>query len=348
MNFESKSFDLNQPFQTLVIAEVGVNHNGDISLAERLVDVAIEAGADIVKFQAFKSEKEISKFAAKAPYQEETTDALNQLEMCKALELSESDLRHLKKYCEKKEMPFLCTAFDFDSVDFLTDDLKVKSIKIGSAEVTNLPMLEYIGSKKVGVILSTGASTLVEAGQAVEALLAGGCPELALFHCVSSYPTPPEQANLKAMNTLRDAFRLPVGFSDHTEGVAVAIAAAAIGAFAIEKHFTLDKNLPGPDHRASIEPHELKALVDGVRTANMALGDGIKRPMACELPNLNLIRKSLVAVGNLKKGTRLERDMLEIKRPAAGLLPSDLKNVLGLTLNKDIEDDAPIQWSDLS
>lgn len=348
MDFGSRSYNFSPEEGTIVIAEVGVNHNGDVKLAEKLVDVAIEAGAHIVKFQAFNSEKEISKFAAKTPYQQETTSSEgNQLEMCKALELSPKELLHLKEYCEKRKMPFLCAAFDFGSVDALTDVLKVKSMKIASSEVTNLPMLEYIGKKKVGVILSTGASTLTEVGVAIDTLISAGCPELILLHCVSSYPTPPEQANLRAMETMRRAYGVPVGFSDHTQGVDVAITAAALGAAAIEKHFTLDCNMEGPDHRASIEPHELKALVQGVKVANVSQGDGIKRPAPCEEPNLMLIRKSLVAVGNLKKGTRLTREMLDMKRPAGGALPADLHKVIGRTLAIDIEDDAPIQWNEL-
>jgi N,N'-diacetyllegionaminate synthase len=348
MDFGSRSYCFTPEEGTIVIAEVGVNHNGDVKLAETLVDVAIEAGAHIVKFQAFNSEKEISKFAAKTPYQQETTSSDgNQLEMCKALELAPSELLHLKAYCEKRNMPFLCAAFDFGSVDALTDVLKVKSMKVASSEVTNLPMLEYIGKKKVGVILSTGASTLVEVGVAIDTLKAAGCPELILLHCVSSYPTPPEQANLRAMETLRRAYGVPVGFSDHTQGVDVAITAAALGAAAVEKHFTLDCNMEGPDHRASIEPHELKALVRGVRTANVSLGDGVKRPTPCEAPNLDLIRKSIVIVGDQKKGTRLTRQMLDMKRPAGGALPADLNKIIGRTLAVDVEDDAPVRWKDL-
>lgn len=349
MRFESAEFDFTRPDATIVIAEVGVNHNGDPGLARRMVDVAREAGADVVKFQAFKSEKEISKYAAKAPYQEETTSSAgNQLDMCKALELSGAALRELKGYCAALSMPFLCAAFDFDSVDLLVDELKVASLKVASSEVTNLPFLQYIGTKRKGVILSTGASTLMEVGSAVEALLASGCPELVLLHCVSSYPAPPAQVNLRAMDTLRRAFGLPVGFSDHTAGIEVPIAAAALGAAAVEKHFTLDRNMPGPDHRASVEPGELAALVRGVRSANVALGSGLKRPAACELPNLPLIRKSLVAARNLRKGVVLARDMIELKRPQGGIEPRDLDKVLGLKLNRDVEEDAPITWNDLA
>lgn len=349
MHLESAEFDFSRVDRTVVIAEVGVNHNGDPALARRMVDVAREAGADVVKFQAFKSEKEISRYAPKALYQEENTGPEGgQLELCKALELSGEALRSLKDYCAELRMPFLCTAFDFDSVDLLCGELKVAAIKIGSAEVTNLPFLEYIGTRRVAAILSTGASTLAEVGAAVQALRAGGCRELALLHCVSSYPAPAEQVNLRAMATLRQAFGVPVGFSDHTPGYAVAIAAAALGACAVEKHFTTDRNLPGPDHLASVEPHELKALVAGVRIANRALGDGVKAPAACELPNLPLIRKSLVAARDLPAGTKLARDMIEIKRPQGGIEPADLGRLLGRRLKAAVREDMPIRWDDLA
>lgn len=349
MNFGSRSFDFADVGKTVVIAEVGVNHNGNPDTAKRMIDAALAAGADIVKFQAFRSEKEISKYAKKTPYQEETTSSEgNQLEMCKDLELSGPALREMKEYCATVGIPFLCSAFDFDSVDLLLDELKVESLKVASSEVTNLPFLQYIGSRKIGVILSTGGSTLVEVGAAVETLLESGCPELVLLHCVSSYPAPHDQVNLRAIGTLKEAFGLPVGFSDHTTGVEVAIAAAALGAVAVEKHFTLDRTMPGPDHRASLEPDELAALVRGVRVANLALGSAIKRPSACELPNLHLIRKSLVAAANLKKGTCLTREMIEIKRPQGGIEPGDLSKVLGLTLTRDVEEDAALTWEDFA
>jgi N,N'-diacetyllegionaminate synthase len=349
MHFESREFDFSKPDQVVVIAEVGVNHNGDPKLAMRMVDAAIGAGVDIIKFQVFKSEKEISKFAAKTPYQLETTsDQGNQLEMCKALELSGTALKQLKDYCASRRTGFLCSAFDFDSVDLLVGELKVRAIKIASSEVTNLPFLEYIGSRKVGVILSTGASTLAEVGAAVRSLRQAGCPELALLHCVSSYPTPDEQVNLRAMATMREAFGLPVGFSDHTTGISVPCAAAALGACAIEKHFTLDRNMEGPDHRASVEPGELAAMAAAVRSANAALGSPIKQPSACELPNLQLIRKSLVAARDLTRGTQLAREMIEIKRPAGGIQPADLAKVIGRTIIRDLGEDVLLQWDDLA
>lgn len=348
MNFESKNYNFIDAKETVVIAEIGVNHNGDSKIAKQMINAAVKAKADIVKFQAFRSEKEISKFAVKAPYQEENqSDYANQLDMCKALELSSTTLKEMKSYCAEVNMPYLCAAFDFDSVDFLVDDLKVKTIKVPSGEITNIPFLQYIGSKEKGVILSTGASTLTEVGLAVETLIKSGCPELVLLHCVSSYPAPYDQLNLKAISAMKAAFGLPVGFSDHSIGHQAAIVAATLGAVAIEKHFTLDKKMQGPDHKASIEPDELADLVKGVKIANSVIGDGIKKLAISELPNLDLIRKSLVAATHLPKGTRLTREMIEIKRPVGGIEPADLNKILGLELKNDILEDAPIRWEDL-
>ena len=349
MKFGAFEFDFRNPDQTVVVAEVGVNHNGSVDTALHMIDAAVAAGAHVVKFQAFRAEKEISKFAAKTPYQEETTSAEgNQLEMCRALELSPAGLRAVEARCKAIGVGFLCAAFDFESADLLLDDLEVRSIKIASSEVTNLPLLEHIGKRGRGVVLSTGASTLAEVASAVDTLRKARCPELVLLHCVSSYPAPHDQANLRAMETLRRAFDLPVGFSDHTTGCEVAVTAAALGAVMVEKHFTLDRNMPGPDHRASIEPDELAALVRGVRIANVSLGSPIKQPVACELPNLTLIKKSLVAASDLARGTRLTRSHIEIKRPQGGIAPADLGKVIGLTLKRDIPEDALITWDDLA
>jgi len=267
--------------------------------------------------------------------------------MCKALEMSASTLREMKEYCAVRKMPFLCSAFDFESVDLLVDDLKVQTIKVASSEVTNIPFLKYIGERKMAVVLSSGASTLAEVGLAVQALREAGCRELMLFHCVSSYPAPYDQINLRAMATMNNAFGLPVGFSDHTIGSAAAIAAAALGAVAIEKHFTLDCTMEGPDHRSSIEPKEMAELVQGVKIADQAQGSSIKEPAPCEQPNRHLIRKSLVTAANLSKGTRLTREMIEIKRPQGGIEPMDIEKIIGLTINKDIEEDAHITWGDI-
>jgi len=348
MRFGVKDFAFAEGDPCVVIAEIGVNHNGNPDIAKQLIDVAIHAKVDIVKFQVFKSEKEISRYAPKAPYQEETTSSEGgQLEMCKALELSCDVLKDMQKYCTKRSIGFLCTPFEWDSVDLLVDELEAETIKIPSGEITNLPFLEHIGSKCKAVVLSTGASTLAETGLAVETLQKAGCEELLLLHCVTSYPAKIADANLRVMKTMREAFCFPVGFSDHTLGINVPIAAAALGASAIEKHFTLDRNMPGPDHRASVEPDELATMVLGIHEAHLALGSTVKQPQPCELPNLNLVRKSLVASRALKAGERLTRDTIEIKRPALGIQPADLAKVMGMTLTADIKEDTPIRWEDL-
>jgi N,N'-diacetyllegionaminate synthase len=347
MNLGSREFDFIQTDHTIIIAEIGVNHNGDPALAEKLVDAAVQAGADAVKFQAFCAAKEISKYAAKAAYQQATTFGGTQLEMCQAFELDAAVLKGLKNYCASVKIGFLCSVFDFDTLDMLVDEVQVETIKIPSGEITNLPMLKYIGGKNMAAFLSTGASTLAEVELAVAALLQSGCPDLVLFHCVSSYPAPYECVNLRAMRTLREKFGLQVGFSDHTLGIQTAIAAAALGAVAIEKHLTLDRTMAGPDHQASIEPQELAELVKGVKIANLVLGSPLKQPVACEAANLPLIRKSLVAGVDLPRGSKLSRELVAIKRPSGGIEPEDLERVIGRTVKRDIAADTLLQWEDL-
>jgi len=349
MDFGARSYSFSQHEPPVVIAEVGVNHNGDPALARRLLDAAVEAGADIVKFQAFRTEREISRFAALAPYQGAAVpDAGSQFELCKALELAQPALAELQRRCQERGAGFLCSVFDTESFDFVFDGLGAKAVKLGSGELTNLPMLEHIARRGAQVILSTGGSTLAETGAAVATLRDSGCQELVLLHCVSSYPAPVSEINLRAMETLRRAFGLPVGFSDHTLGVEAALAAAALGAVAIEKHLTLDRGMKGPDHRASALPEELRRLADGVKTAWSALGDGEKRPASCEAANLPLIRKSLVAARRLEKGTRLTRELIDIKRPAHGIAPGELARVLGRELRHPLEADEPITWTSLA
>ncbi len=349
MHFESADFDFATVRHPVIIAEVGVNHNCDATIARKMVDAAIDAGADVIKFQRFIAAIEISTFAEKAEYQQNSTgEAGSQLEMCQALELPDDELRAMKDYCAQRKMPFLCTAFEHDSVDFLVDELGLSSLKVPSPEITNIPLLQQIGGKQVGVLLSTGASTLAEVAVAIETLRDAGCPEIALMHCVSEYPTPPDQANLKAMHTLRDAFQLPAGFSDHTAGCEIAIAAAALGACVIEKHFTLDRNMPGPDHQASIEPDELAALVKGTRAAAAAVGTGVKKPMPCEMGNRPLIQKGLVCnVEHLTPGTVLTEEMIGVKRPwtPGGIAPADLQKVVGMQLTEEVSYDQPLSWS---
>jgi N,N'-diacetyllegionaminate synthase len=349
LDFFARQFAFSENDPPVVIAEAGVNHNGDVNLAKRLIDVAADAGAPIVKFQAFKTEKEISRFAELAPYQKETSpDAQSQFDLCKALELGFGDFRALKQHADACGIGFLCSVFDFDSIDFIADDLKAKAVKVASGEVTNAPLLDYVARKKLAVILSTGASTLAEVAEAVATLKKSGCPEIVLLHCVSNYPAPANELNLSAMRTLKTELGLPVGFSDHSMGNTAAIAAAAMGAVAIEKHFTLDRAMTGPDHKASSEPSELKQLVDDLAQVHAARGDGVKQPMPSESENRPLIRRSLVAAGALAKGTVLTRAMIEIKRPADGIDPRRLQDAIGRKLIRDLRDDEPIRWSDLA
>jgi sialic acid synthase SpsE len=348
VDFFARSFSFADGEPPVLIAEAGVNHNGDLGLARRLIDAAVEAGAQIVKFQAFKTEKEISRFAELAPYQKDAApDAQSQFDLCKALELGFSEFRALKEHCGRSGIGFLCSVFDFDSIDFIADELKAPAVKVASGEITNTPLLEYVGGKKLAVILSTGASTLEEVGEAIATLRRAGCPELVLLHCVSNYPAPADQLNLRAMLTLKREFGLPVGFSDHSMGNTAAIAAIALGGVTIEKHLTLDRTMEGPDHKASAEPHELKQLRDDMMLVHAALGDGIKRPMPSEEANLPLIRRGLVANGPLAKGTTIEASMIEVKRPADGIEPRRLQEAIGRRLARDLRDDEPIRWSDL-
>lgn len=327
-----------------IIAEAGVNHNGDISLAKQLVEVAAKAGADAVKFQTFKAENVVTRTASKAEYQREVTDITHsQLEMLKRLELSEQGFAELKDYCDQRDILFMSTPHDQESVDFL-DQLGVSLFKIGSGDITNIPHLQHIARKGKPVILSTGVSTLGEVEEAVETILAAGNEKLILLHCVSSYPASAEDCNLRAMQTLENAFKLPVGFSDHTLGIEVSLAAVALGACVIEKHFTLDRTLPGPDHQASLEPAELNQLIQGIRTVEKALGNGLKRPSPEELRNRAVIRKSLVAACHIPAGTIIRDYMIKIKRPGTGLAPKFKVEVIGRRARVDIAEDQLIEW----
>ena len=312
-----------------IVAEAGVNHNGDINLAKRLVDVAKEAGADAVKFQTFTAEEIVTESAEKAPYQKETTGAEeSQFEMIKRLELSEKDFGELFTYAQEKGIIFLSSPFDKGSVDLL-DELGVPAFKIPSGEITNLPLLKYIARKKKPVILSTGMATFGEIEEALAAIRQEGVDEIILLHCVSCYPARIEDMNLRVMGTLRQAFGLPVGLSDHSLGITVPIAAVALGAYAIEKHFTLDKKLPGPDHRASLEPGELKEMVKALRDVEKALGNGIKRPTVEEEENKKVGRRSIVARVDIPAGAVITEEMLAIKRPGGGLEPKFISLLIG-------------------
>lgn len=326
-----------------IIAEAGVNHNGDIGLACRLVDVAVSAGANAVKFQTFRAENVISKNAPKAAYQEKTTGSSeSQLEMVKKLELPFEAFRELQDYCKKRGIVFLSTPFDEESLDFLKK-LDLPYFKIPSGEITNFPFLEKIARQGKPLIISTGMSTLDEVKQAVAVVKNAGNTGIILLHCVSNYPAKPEDANLKAMETMRSAFGLPVGFSDHTPGIEVALAAVALGASVIEKHFTLDRSLPGPDHQASLSPQELMMLVQGIRIVEKALGTGVKQPAVSEKNTAEVARKSLVATKAIFPGTILTREMIAIKRPGTGLSPSQLETILGRKVREALKADDLIQ-----
>ena len=320
----------------LVIAEAGVNHNGSLEMALRLIDAAADAGADIVKFQTFKAEEVVSPIAPKADYQVQTTGGSeSQLEMVKKLELQPEAFRQIERRCRERGIVFMSTPFDKGSVDLLKD-LGVVAFKIGSGELTNLPFLSYVAAQGKPMILSTGMSNLDEVAAAVGAVRAAGNRELVILHCVSNYPAAPSSVNLRVMKTLEDEFGVPVGYSDHTEGIAIPLAAVALGACIVEKHFTLDRSLPGPDHRASLEPHELAAMMRGIRTVEAALGDGIKQPAAEELNTAAVARRSLVAACDLQAGTVLLDAMVAIRRPGTGLPPSALLQLVGRCLRQDV------------
>lgn len=332
------------PSRPFVIAEAGVNHDGKRDLALRLVDIAAEAGADAVKFQTFRPEKLVSRAAPKAAYQKKSTGPEGgQLEMLKRLSLGQDDHKAVLERCRERGIEFLSTPFDEDSADFL-DELGVRMFKLGSGELTNLGLLAHVARKGKPMLVSTGMSTLEEVSAAVDAIRENGSPPLALLHCVSDYPARPEDANLLAMTTLAERFGLPVGFSDHTPGIEVSVAAAALGARIIEKHFTSDKTLPGPDHSMSLDPGELSALVRSVRSAASALGDGDKSPRPSEEDTRRAARRSLVLTRGLKAGDRLTADALTAKRPGTGIPPSELRDVVGKTLRADAPEDAVLDW----
>ncbi|HMH12525.1 MAG TPA: N-acetylneuraminate synthase [Edaphobacter sp.] len=323
-------------FPCLVIAEAGVNHNGSLDRALRLVEIAAKAGADIVKFQTFKSEEVISPVAPKADYQIQTTgDSESQLEMVKKLELPPEAFQAIARHCRECGIVFLSTPFDNDSADLL-QGLGVVAFKVSSGELTNLPFLTYLAQKEKPLILSTGMANLAEVTTAVECVRATGNNELVVLHCVSNYPAAPSSVNLRAMKTLEDVLGTPVGYSDHSEWLAIPVGAAALGACVIEKHFTLDRGLPGPDHRASLEPAELAAMVRGIRDVQAALGDGLKRPAPEELNTAAVARRSLVAACDLNAEMILTGAMVAIRRPGTGLPPSALSQVIGRRLKQDV------------
>lgn len=328
--------------RTFVIAEAGVNHNGDPALARALVDVAVAAGADAVKFQTFTVNRLLTRRAAKAEYQQRATGSeQSQYEMLARLEISPSDHEMLFAHCADAGIEFMSTPFDPESARYLKR-LGVRRIKISSGDVTNLPMLEVVGALGLPVVLSTGMADMAEVEAAVATLRGAGTTDLAVLQCVSNYPADPALTNLKVMDTFARAFGAPVGLSDHSTGLAVSIAAVARGAAYIEKHFTLDRTLPGPDHQASLLPDELRALVAAIRDVEAALGDGVKRPAPSELPVRDVARKSLVAARDLPGGAVLTREDLDVLRPGTGLSPAALPAVLGRRTARAISHHTPI------
>ncbi|WP_297210947.1 MULTISPECIES: N-acetylneuraminate synthase [Thermodesulfovibrio] len=331
--------------KTYIISEVGVNHNGSMELAKLLIDKAKEVGADAVKFQTFRAENLVRTDAKKADYQIKRTLAdESQYEMLKKLELSFDDFIELKRYAETKNIDFLSSPFDIESARFLKR-LNLKTFKIPSGEVTNYPLLREIGSYGVKVILSTGMCSLCEVEQALNVLIEAGTKrdEITVLHCNSEYPSPYDDVNLKAMITIKEAFKVNVGYSDHTLGIEVPIAAVALGATVIEKHFTLDKNLPGPDHTASLDPEEFQMLVKAIRNVEKSFGDGIKRPSPSEMRNIKIVRKSIVAKRDIKKGEVFSEDNLTTLRPADGICPMRWKEIIGKVAKRDFKKSEAIE-----
>ena len=333
--------------KTLIIAEAGVNHNGDFALAKQLVDEAKKAGADIVKFQTCIAENVISRYADKAEYQKKTTgEADSQLEMVRKLMLTYDEYGLLKKYCDELGIIFLSTAFDLPSVDYL-HSIGMKMWKIPSGEITNLPLLIKIAKLHEPIIMSTGMSNLDEVKDAVKVLKDNGATDITLLHCTTEYPAPYEDVNLEAMKTLSDTFNVKVGYSDHTQGIEIPIAAVAKGAKVIEKHFTLDRNMEGPDHKASLEPNELKQMVDSIRNVEKAIGDGIKKVSPSELKNQGIARKSIVASTKINKGDIFSEDNITTKRPGTGINPMAWFDILGKKAKHDYEEDYLIEMDEL-
>jgi len=325
----------------MIIAEAGVNHNGSIELAEKLIDVAAEAGANFVKFQTFKAETLVTQTADKAEYQKEISDTdESQFEMIKKLELDRAAHEELIGYCSQKNIQFLSTAFDHNSIDLL-DEFNIPLFKIPSGEITNLPYLRHIGKMGKPIIMSTGMSTLDEVRDALNILIESGTEkeQITILHCNTEYPTPMKDVNLKAMLTIKDELGVNIGYSDHTLGIEVPIAAVAMGATIIEKHFTLDRNMAGPDHAASLEPGELRAMVVAIRNIEKAMGDGIKKLSSSETKNISVARKSIMAKMSIKKGELFTEENLTVKRPGTGISPMEWDTVIGKAASSDYEMD---------
>ena len=331
--------------QTLIIAEAGVNHNGDIELAKKLIDVAVNAGADFVKFQTFNADRLATHAAKKAEYQAQTTDRNEtQHEMLRRLELTPAMHHELIAHCKMRKIGFFSTGFDIESVDFLAS-LGQNLFKIPSGEITNLPYLRHIGRLKKPIILSTGMSNIPEIESAIKALEQAGTlrSNITVLHCTTEYPTPMCDVNLRAMQSIQTKLGVAVGYSDHTLGIEIAVASVAMGATVIEKHFTLDRTLPGPDHKASLEPAELKTMVSSIRNIELALGDGVKQLAPSEAKNILVARKSIVASKDIQIGEIFSTENLTVKRPGTGISPMRWDEVIGLTANRDYASDELIQ-----
>ena len=330
---------------TYIISEAGVNHNGNLDLALKLCDAAKEAGVDCVKFQTWQTEKIVTRKAEKATYQSENThDAEeSQFDMLKKLELSYDDFRIVQEHCKRIGIDFLSTPDEEYSLAFLMNELNLPLIKIGSGEVTNIPYLRQMASYGKSIILSTGMATLAQVATAYDTLLAAGAPSLALLHCTTNYPCPMDEVNLRAMQTMKEAFKCKVGYSDHTMGTEIPIAAVAMGAEIIEKHFTLDRNMEGPDHKASLEPQELKYMVDCIRNIEVAFGDGIKRPNPSEVEISKVVLKSIVAKVPINKGETLTANNMTIKRAGSGIPAAHWDMIVGTKALRDYDIDEPIK-----
>ncbi len=325
-----------------IIAEAGVNHNGDVNLAYKLIDVAKEAGVDCIKFQTFKSHNLVSKIAQKADYQKTTTGDGSQKDMLKQLELSYNEFLGLKEYCDNIGIDFLSTPFDFESIDFL-NSLDMPFWKIPSGEVTNYPYLVALATTGKPVVMSTGMCDIKEIEDALKTLKENGTKEIKLLHCNTEYPTPFEDVNLRALQSMRERFNLEIGYSDHTKGIEVPIAAVALGATIIEKHFTLDRNMEGPDHKASLEPDELKRMVKAIRHIESSMGTGEKKPSPSELKNIPIARKSIVAKKDISEGEIFTIDNITVKRPGTGISPMKWNEVLGMKAVKSFREDDLIE-----
>lgn len=329
--------------KVFIIAEAGVNHNGDLKIAKRLVDEAAKAGVDAVKFQTFKAENIVCKNAAKADYQKATTNAeQSQFEMLKKLELTEAMHKQLIEYCKEKGILFLSTPFDLESIDYLAQT-GMEIMKIPSGEITNYPYLRKIAQTGKRVILSTGMSSIEEVKAAIAILRDHGASDISILHCNTEYPTPFEDVNLNAMKTLYDELGVEVGYSDHTLGIEIPVAAVAMGAKIIEKHFTLDKTMEGPDHKASLEPHELQDMVRAIRNVEMALGTGIKQPSVSEQKNITIARKSIVAKCRIEKGEIFTEENLTAKRPGTGISPMRWNDIIGTIAQRSYNEDELIE-----